>query len=107
MNATPAAVTVRTWDGQLPIDDDTVRGWVRDGVTRVRIHFVMDLGSIIDATGMDEFNALVDETVGVSLTDLAYGFAAPARDDGLAEDSTLMWVEGGIDEIWFDPEGEA
>ena len=94
---TSPTATALTYDGTIPIDDTTVQDWVRNGVTRVRVQFLMDLPSIIDAAGMDEFNDLVDDTIGLSLVDLAYGFARPSPGDDLPEDTALLWVEGDLD----------
>lgn len=81
----------------LPVPEPTVRGWIDQGVTRVRIHFLMDLDSIIEAQGMEDWNEVVDEVTGVSLTDLSYGFAKPDPDDPLIDTVTVLYVEGDLD----------
>lgn len=90
------------YNGAIPVQKETIQEWVRDGVTRVRIEFFAGINEIIDARDMDEWNEFVDETVGMSLTDLSYGFVRP---DGNEEDevpkfspNALMFVEGDIDE---------
>lgn len=89
--------TVLSYNGTVPVGHETIMGWVREGVTRVRIEFVAPLGDIIDAHGMDDWNNYVDETVGISLVDLDYGFAKPSADDDLGTDNALLYVEGDID----------
>jgi hypothetical protein len=87
--------------GEVPVSDDTVRGWLRDGVTRVRVEFTASLSDLIGARGMDEWSEFVDEIIGISLTDLAYGFAQPDRADDLSHDVALLFVEGDLDVVSF------
>lgn len=81
----------------LPVPEATVREWIDRGVTRVRIQFLMDLDSIIEAQGMEGWNEMVDEVTGVSLTDLSYGFAKPDPDDQLIDTVAVLYVEGDLD----------
>lgn len=91
-----------TYTGAVPVDEDTLARWYRDGVTNVRISYVNDLGTLIDYSDMDECNTHMDEITGVPLIDLTYGIdyagtAALAPEPGGDGDSLVMWVDGEID----------
>ena len=95
--------TTLNYDGAVPVDEDTLASWYRDGVTTVRITYVNDLHTIIDYADMDECNNHMDDITGVPLMDLSYGIDYPGTAELAAEagpangDSLCVWVEGEID----------
>jgi hypothetical protein len=98
MNERKASLmNVTYYDGIVPVDEETVAEWWRDGVERVRITFIAHLDDLLGADRMEGWSEAVDEIVGVSLTDLAYGFAQPETGDDLGDKSVLMYVEGSLD----------
>ncbi len=92
-------LSVVRYNGVLPIEEETVKTWLAEGVTRVRIEFVASIDDMIWVRDMDEWNDFVDERVGVSLTDLAYGFAKSDPEDDLDDQHALLFVEGDLDGV--------
>jgi len=88
---------VLTYDGEVPVSDETVREWIDRGVTRVRIHFVASLMDMVNCTDIDDWNNFVDEVVGTSLVDSYYGFAKAPAEDSLGDANALLFIEGDID----------
>jgi hypothetical protein len=89
--------TVLQYDGIVPVEQETIDRWIESGVERVRVNFVVDIEQLIFCGDMDAWNDTVDEIVGVSLTDLSYGFVRTAPEDDLPEIATMMFVEGNLD----------
>jgi len=92
---------VLLYDGMVPIEEETYKEWRDNGVERVRILFAVDIEQLIFCGDMDAWNDTVDEIVGVSLTDLSYGFARTAEEDDLPEIATMVFVEGDLENSSF------
>lgn len=89
--------TVLQYDGIVPVEQETIDIWIESGVERVRINFAVDIEQLIFCGDMDAWNDTVDEIVGVSLTDLSYGFVRIEPEDDFPEIATMMFVEGNLD----------
>lgn len=91
------------YTGAIPVDTDVLRDWSERGVPRVRIEFMASIYDMILCGDVGAWNDWVGWTIGVSLTDLVYGYAKPDPDDDIPEDSVvaLMFVEGDIDHDWL------
>ena len=91
------------YSGLVPVETEVLRDWAERGVPRVRIEFLASMYEMILCGDVGTWNDWVDETIGVSLTDLMYGYAKPDPNDDIPEDSVvaLMFVEGDINHDWL------
>ena len=90
------------YSDQIPIEQEQLLEWFKNGIDVVRISFVSCLDDLIECKDMEAVNEMVDHLIGISLVDIAYGIDYAATNDLVQEnegltDQFVMWVEGSLE----------